>query len=61
MYNRIKQINFNKENFIDISGVLDSSSNTIFIDNQGHIHDEGNKIVSEMIYKELRDRSNYLK
>lgn len=61
VYKKIIDENSKNKNFINISDVFNSNSNTLYIDSGGHVHNEGNQLVSVRIYKEIKKRTEFLK
>lgn len=49
------------DNFFDISDSFNDVKKTIFIDEGGHVHNEGNKIISQRIFHEIRKNSKFIK
>ena len=47
--------------FFDISDSFNDVKKTIFIDEGGHVHNEGNKIISQRIFHEIRKNSKFIK
>ena len=54
VYNIIRKDNIENNNFTDISHIFNDNNNTLFVDEGGHAHNEGNIIVAKEIYKALK-------